>query len=34
MQVRILNEKDAEAFWKIRLRALQENPESFGRLKM
>jgi GNAT superfamily N-acetyltransferase len=30
MQVRILNEKDAEAFWKIRLRALQENPESFG----
>jgi GNAT superfamily N-acetyltransferase len=30
MDVRILNEKDAEAFWKIRLRALQENPESFG----
>ena len=30
MQVRILNENDAEAFWKIRLRALQENPESFG----
>lgn len=30
MQVRILNEKDAEVFWKIRLRALQENPESFG----
>jgi GNAT superfamily N-acetyltransferase len=30
MQVRVLNEKDAEAFWKIRLRALQENPESFG----
>lgn len=30
MDVRILTEKDAEAFWKIRLRALQENPESFG----
>lgn len=30
MEVHILTEKDAEAFWKIRLRALQEDPESFG----
>jgi L-amino acid N-acyltransferase YncA len=30
MNVRILTAKDAEAFWKIRLRALQEDPESFG----
>src|SRR5579875_3499808 len=30
MQVRILDKKDAEAFWNLRLRALQENPESFG----
>jgi GNAT superfamily N-acetyltransferase len=30
MDVRILTEKDAEVFWKIRLRALQEDPESFG----
>ena len=30
MNVRVLTEKDAEAFWKIRLRALQEDPESFG----
>ncbi len=30
MEVRILTQKDAEAFWKLRLRALQEDPESFG----
>jgi ribosomal protein S18 acetylase RimI-like enzyme len=30
MEVRILTEADAEAFYKIRLRALQDNPESFG----
>jgi ribosomal protein S18 acetylase RimI-like enzyme len=30
MDVRILTEKDAEAFWNIRLRALRDNPESFG----
>src|SRR5579884_2802853 len=30
MEVRILTAKDAEAFWNLRLRALQENPESFG----
>ncbi len=30
MEVRILTEADAEAFWNIRLRALSENPESFG----
>jgi len=30
MEVRILGAEDAEVFWKLRLRALQENPESFG----
>lgn len=30
MEVRILTEKDAEAFWTIRLRALRDDPESFG----
>jgi ribosomal protein S18 acetylase RimI-like enzyme len=30
MDVRILTETDAEAFWNIRLRALRDNPESFG----
>ncbi|HZU69897.1 MAG TPA: GNAT family N-acetyltransferase [Ktedonobacteraceae bacterium] len=30
MQVRILDTNDAEAFWNLRLRALHENPESFG----
>ncbi len=30
MEVRILTQKDAEAFWNLRLRALQEDPESFG----
>jgi GNAT superfamily N-acetyltransferase len=30
MEVRRLAETDAEAFWNIRLRALRDNPESFG----
>lgn len=30
MEVRIVTEADAEAFWNIRLRALRDNPESFG----
>jgi len=30
MEVRILTDADAEAFWNIRLRALREDPESFG----
>src|SRR5437660_1845496 len=30
MDVRILTEADAEAFWNIRLRALRDDPESFG----
>ncbi len=30
VEVRILTEADAEAFWKIRLRALRDDPESFG----
>jgi ribosomal protein S18 acetylase RimI-like enzyme len=30
MEVRRLTESDAEAFWNIRLRALRDNPESFG----
>ena len=30
MEVRILTETDAEAFWNIRLRALRDDPESFG----
>lgn len=30
MEVRILTETDAETFWNFRLRALRENPESFG----
>ena len=30
MEVRKLTETDAEAFWNIRLRALRDNPESFG----
>lgn len=30
IEVRILGEADAEAFWNIRLRALRDNPESFG----
>jgi RimJ/RimL family protein N-acetyltransferase len=30
MEVRILREADGEAFWNIRLRALRDDPESFG----
>ena len=30
MEVRRLTEADAAAFWNIRLRALRDNPESFG----
>ena len=30
MEVRRLTEADAEAFWNIRLRALRDDPESFG----
>lgn len=30
MEVRILTEADSEVFWGIRLRALRDNPESFG----
>ena len=30
MEVRKLTEADAEAFWNIRLRALRDDPESFG----
>jgi ribosomal protein S18 acetylase RimI-like enzyme len=30
MDVRILTEADAGAFWNIRLRALRDDPESFG----
>ena len=30
MEVRKLTEADAETFWNIRLRALRDNPESFG----
>jgi ribosomal protein S18 acetylase RimI-like enzyme len=30
MDVRILSEADAQAFWNIRLRALRDDPESFG----
>lgn len=30
MDIRILTEADTEAFWNIRLRALRDNPESFG----
>ena len=30
MEVRRLTEADGEAFWNIRLRALRDNPESFG----
>ncbi|MDX2105559.1 MAG: GNAT family N-acetyltransferase [Candidatus Melainabacteria bacterium] len=28
--IRELNESDVESFWKLRLRALKEEPESFG----
>lgn len=30
MEVRILTEADANAFWNFRLQALRDNPESFG----
>jgi RimJ/RimL family protein N-acetyltransferase len=30
MEVRILTEADAQAFWNIRLQALRDDPESFG----
>src|SRR5438876_11493977 len=30
MEVRILTEADGEAIWNIRLRALRDDPESFG----
>ncbi len=30
IEVRILTETDSEIFWNIRLRALRDNPESFG----
>ena len=30
MLIRLLTELDAKQFWSLRLRALRENPESFG----
>lgn len=30
MDVRALIESDAEAFWRVRLRALRDHPEAFG----
>ena len=31
LTVRTLTEEDAEAFWSVRLRALREQPEAYGR---
>lgn len=30
IEIRVLSESDVDAFWKLRLRALKEEPESFG----
>ena len=30
MEIRVLGEADADEFWSLRLRALQDNPEAFG----
>jgi RimJ/RimL family protein N-acetyltransferase len=30
MEIRVLTEADADEFWSLRLRALQDDPEAFG----
>ncbi len=30
VEIRLLSEADVDAFWRLRLRALKEEPESFG----
>ena len=30
MEIRVLNANDASAYWKIRLEALECDPEAFG----
>jgi ribosomal protein S18 acetylase RimI-like enzyme len=30
MRIRILDSRDAEAFWQVRLRSLREHPDAFG----